>query len=149
MADRAYVAENEVERKRLASLVARLSDQDLARPMPAGWTVASVLGHVAFWDQRVIALVEEWRKAGMGTPPKTLEGNVDWINDATKPLLLAVAPRRAAELTVSIAESTDRMVADLSEELLAANGRAGSPVNVHRAPHRREHIDEIETALGS
>ena len=149
MADRAYVAENEIERKRLASLVARLSDQDLARPMPGGWTVASVLGHVAFWDQRVIALVEEWRKAGVGTPPKTLEGNVDWINDATKPLLLAVAPRRAAELTLSIAESTDRMLAELPEEFLAANGRAGSPVNVHRAEHRREHIDEIETALKS
>jgi len=43
MADRAYVAENEVERKRLASLVARLSDQDLARPMPGGWTVAGRL----------------------------------------------------------------------------------------------------------
>jgi uncharacterized damage-inducible protein DinB len=150
MADRAYVAENEVERKRLASLVARLRDQDLARPMPGGWTVASVLGHVAFWDQRVIALIEEWRKAGLGTPPKTLdEGNVDWINDATKPLLLAVAPRRAAELTVSIAESTDRMLAELPEDFLAANGRAGSPVNVHRAPHRREHLDEIERALRS
>jgi uncharacterized damage-inducible protein DinB len=150
MADRGYVAENEFERKRLASLVARLSDQDLARPMPGGWTVASVLGHVAFWDQRIIALIEEWRRAGVGTPPKALdEGIVDWINDATKPLLLAVAPRRAAELTLSIAESTDRMVAGLSEEFLAANGRAGSPVNVHRALHRREHIDEIETALRS
>ncbi len=100
MADRAYVAENEVERKRLASLVARLSDQDLARPMPGGWTVASVLGHVAFWDQRIIALIEEWRKAGVGTPPKDVdESQVDWINDATKPLLLAVAApaRRGAD----------------------------------------------------
>ncbi len=150
MADRAYVAENEVERKRLASLVARLSDQDLARPMPGGWTVASVLGHVAFWDQRIIALIEAWRKAGVGTPPKDVdESQVDWINDATKPLLLAVAPRRAAELTLSIAETTDRMLAELPEHFLAANGKAGSPVNVHRAEHRREHIDEIETALKS
>jgi len=149
MADRAYVAENEVERKRLASLVARLSDQDLARPMPGGWSVASVLGHVAFWDQRIIALIEAWRKAGVGTPPKDDESQVDWINDATKPLLLAVAPRRAAELTLSIAETTDRMLAELPEDFLAANGKDGSPVNVHRAEHRREHIDEIETALKS
>ena len=150
MADRAYVAENEVQRKRLASLVARLSDQDLARPMPGGWSVASVLGHVAFWDQRIIALIEEWRKAGMRTPPKDVDqSQVDWINDATKPLLLAVAPRRAAELTLSIAESTDRMVAELPEDFLAANSRAGTPINVHRAEHRREHIDEIETALRS
>jgi hypothetical protein len=105
---------------------------------------------VAFWDQRIIALVEEWRKAGVGTPPKDVdESQVDWINDATKPLLLAVPPRRAAELTLRIAESTDRVVAELPEDFLAANSRAGSPINVHRAEHRREHIDEIETALKS
>jgi hypothetical protein len=34
-------------------------------------------------------------------------------------------------------------------DFLAANGQTGSPVNVHRAEHRREHIDEIETALKS
>jgi cytosine/adenosine deaminase-related metal-dependent hydrolase len=86
----------------------------------------------------------------VGTPPTDVdESQVDWINDATKLLLLAVAPRRAAELTVSIAETTDRMLAELPEDFLAANGKAGSPVNVHRAEHRREHIDEIETALKS
>jgi hypothetical protein len=102
--------------------------------------------------QRIIALIEAWRKAGVGTPPKDVdESQVDWINDATKPLLLAVAPRRAAELTLSlsIAETTDRMLAELPEDFLAANGKAGSPVNVHRAEHRRDHIDEIETALKS
>jgi hypothetical protein len=41
------------------------------------------------------------------------------------------------------------MLAELPEDFLAANGTAGSPVNVHRAEHRREHIDEIETALKS
>jgi uncharacterized damage-inducible protein DinB len=148
MADRAYVAENDTERKRLASLVARLSDQDLERPMAAGWTVASVLGHVAFWDQRIIALIEAWRKAGVASaPPLEDEDNVDWINDATKPLLLAVPPRRAADLTVRIAETVDRMVAELPEEFVAANAKAGSPLNLHRAEHRREHIAEIEAAL--
>jgi hypothetical protein len=147
MADRAYVRENESELKRLAALVARLSDADLARPMPAGWTVASVLGHVAFWDQRVIALLEAWR-ANPGTTPPSLEGrDVDWVNDATKPLLLAIDPRRAAELTVQIAETTDRMLASLPDDLLAANERAGSPVNVRRSVHRQEHIEEIEAAL--
>ena len=48
-----------------------------------------------------------------------------------------------------IAESTDRMLAELPEDFLAANGKAGSPINVHRAEHRREHIHEIETALRS
>ena len=150
MADRAYVQENEAERNRLAALVARLSDAELARPMPAGWTVASVLGHVAFWDRRIVALIEAWRHRDARTPPPLEDGrDVDWINDATKPLLIALDPRRAAELTLRIAETTDRMVAELSDEHLAANERAGSPINVRRAVHRSEHIEEIEAALRS
>jgi len=149
MAGRAYIAENDAERKRMASLISRLRDADLARPMPGGWTIASVLGHVAFWDQRVIALVDEWKKAGVGTPPRPLDEShhVDWINDATKPLLLAIAPRRAADLTLAIAESADRVVAGLSDDFLAANARAGSPINLDRAEHRRVHLDEIESVL--
>src|SRR5262245_18577343 len=147
MSDRSHVAQNEAENKRLRALVARLTDQELARPMSAGWTVASVLGHVAFWDQRIVALIEEWRKAGVSSPPKPLEGNIDWINDATKPPMLALAPRRAAELTVAIADSADRAVAGLTDEEIARNAAAGSPLNLLRAEHRREHIDEIEAAL--
>jgi hypothetical protein len=35
-------------------------------------------------------------------------------------------------------------VAGLSDDLLAANERTGSYINVLRAEHRREHLDEIE-----
>jgi len=40
---RAYVAENNVQRERLRGLVIRLSDDDLSRPLDAGWTIAAVL----------------------------------------------------------------------------------------------------------
>ena len=50
--DRSYVAENERERRRLEALVVRLDDAALGRPMPGGWTIAGVLAHLAFWDQR-------------------------------------------------------------------------------------------------
>ena len=56
--DRSYVADNNAQRARLRARVARMSDADLATPMPAGWTVAAVLGHLAFWDQRILALLE-------------------------------------------------------------------------------------------
>ena len=50
--DRSYIARNDTERTRLRALVARLSDTDLARPMPAGWTVAGVLAHLAHVNSR-------------------------------------------------------------------------------------------------
>lgn len=32
---------------------------------------------------------------------------VDWVNDATRPLILAIAPREAAKLALRLAEETD------------------------------------------
>ena len=52
--DRSYIAENAAEFRRLRALVERLSDADLARPTPGGWTVSASLAHVAFWDQRIL-----------------------------------------------------------------------------------------------
>jgi hypothetical protein len=71
---------------------------------------------------------------------------VDWINDAGKPLCLALPPRVAARLAVEAAEAADRRVAAASDALLAANMAAGSPLSMSRAAHRREHLDEIERA---
>jgi uncharacterized damage-inducible protein DinB len=143
--DRAYIAKNDAERGRLRSLVSRLSDADLARPMPAGWTVAGVLGHLAFWDQRILALLAQWEQAPSRPPRNNLdEADVDWINDASKPFLLALAPRQAAELAVSIADTVDGKVASLPDDLVARNVSAGSPLNLLRAEHRAEHLKEIE-----
>jgi hypothetical protein len=144
--DRGYVSENDSERARLRALVARLSDADLARPLPAGWTVAAVLGHLAFWDQRTVVLLDTWQKNGV-TPPQHHEADTDWINDAGKPFLLALPPRELADLAVSIAEAVDRKVAALPDDIVTRNTAAGSPLNLRRAEHRREHLDEIESAL--
>ncbi|PYM25228.1 MAG: hypothetical protein DMD78_06915 [Candidatus Rokuibacteriota bacterium] len=144
--DRSYVARNNAERARLEALVARLTDADLKRPLAAGWTVAGVLAHLAFWDQRAFILLDRWQREGV-TPPPDDEANIDWINDAAKPMFLALPPRRAAELAVAIAEATDRKVESLSDELVNRNAAAGTPVTLTRANHRREHLDEIERGL--
>ena len=144
--DRSYVARNNAERARLEALVARLTDADLKRPLAAGWTVAGVLAHLAFWDQRAFILLDRWQREGV-TPPPDDEASIDWINDAAKPMFLALPPRRAAELAVAIAEVADRKAESLSDELVTRNAAAGTPVTLTRANHRREHLDEIERGL--
>src|SRR5262245_55029694 len=147
-ADRSYVAENQAQLARLQALVDRLSDRELASRMDAGWTVASVLAHLAFWDYRILTLLDRWGPDGRGTPPPPIDGeSVDWINDAGKPLCLALPPREAAHMAIAAAKAADQRVAALSDALLAANAAAGSPVSPRRAEHRREHLDEIERAL--
>jgi hypothetical protein len=145
-ADRSYVSVNDRERRRLEALVDKLDDKALGQAMPAGWTIAAVLAHIAFWDQRIILLIEVLKR-GESVPPLENAVDVAWINDAAKPAQLALAPRRAATLAVETARATDQAVAALSDELLAKNAAAGSPVNLLRAEHRREHLDEIEEVL--
>ncbi len=48
--DRSFVEQNARERDRLRSLVMRLTDEELNALVNEHWTVAGVLGHVAFWD---------------------------------------------------------------------------------------------------
>jgi uncharacterized damage-inducible protein DinB len=144
--DRSYVAENAAELRRLRTLVERLSDAELARPTPGGWTVASSLAHVAFWDQRILFWLDRWQREE--TPRRLDEADVDWINDAGKPLCLALPPRVAARLTVEIAEEVDRRLAALGDERVVANRAAGEPLFLARAHHRKTHLDEIERVLG-
>ncbi len=147
-ADRSYVAKNEAQSTRMRDLVESMSDEELAEPMEAGWTVAGVLAHLAFWDQRVTTLVDRWGSDGTGTAPDSPgsydEEAVDWINDAAKPLILALPPRIAAQVAVDVAAAADARVAALSDELLAINERTGLYINPLRADHRQEHLDEIE-----
>ena len=67
--DRSYVAQNKAQLDRLRAFVDSASDADLSRPMPAGWTISGVLAHLAYWDQRIVVLIDQWGADGRGTPP--------------------------------------------------------------------------------
>lgn len=146
-ADRSYIAENEAELQRLRDLVDGLSDEELMHPMPAGWSIGAVLAHMAFWDNRIVTMLDRWGADGRGVAPTYEEEAVDWINDACKPIFLAMPPRVAARTALDAAEAADRAVARMSDELLARNEETGLIINPVRAEHRLEHLDEIEQAL--
>lgn len=147
--NRPWNAENDAERARLYELVASWSDEQLATPMPAGWTVSGVLAHLAFWDARATCLIEKWEG---GTPPSEADrewDEVDIINDAAKPLCLALPPRIAADLALRVATETDARVASMSDELIQQMQTVGEIFYLARASHRKEHLDEIAAVLRS
>ena len=143
--DRDYIEANTRERQRLRALVERLDDDALASPVNESWTVAGVLGHAAYWDIRVLVLAE---KVHRGEPwaPGDAEPDGDWLNDSTRPLIHAIAPRVAAELALQTAEQCDALVAELPLDRMWP-GEPDSPINAGRWEHRAEHLDEIEAAL--
>jgi hypothetical protein len=147
--DRGHEAENARELERLRALVARLSDADLARPMPADWTVAAVLAHIAFWDARAIYWLDRWADGLEPTPPEyEKREDVEWINNSNKPHCLALPPRAAAELALRVAGETERKVASISDQLLAKVHKVGPPFALSRAEHQGEHLDDIDRAHG-
>jgi DinB superfamily len=144
--DRSFVTANERELARMRALVSRLSDHQLGTMVNEYWSVAGVLGHIAFWDGRALYLAGKLQRRESLTASDNEPEDVDWINDSTRPLIHAIGPRSLAELAVGIAEETDELVASLSDELLAGLDET-SPLNPVRANHRGEHLDEIEAAI--
>ncbi|HSJ50697.1 MAG TPA: maleylpyruvate isomerase N-terminal domain-containing protein [Actinomycetota bacterium] len=146
--DRPYVEPNTKERERLRALIERLSDDELRLPVNPHWTVAGVFGHIAFWDARILALSDKLERGVPFSPTDTEPEDVDWINDASRPLIHAVPPRELAALALRIAEETDARVAMLPVDRLWPTD-PDSPIYASRSAHRGEHLDEVETALGA
>ena len=139
-----YISDNAAEREHLIALVNQLTDEQLAHPMEAGWTVAGVLAHLAFWDQRALVLLQKWEREGIG--PSGMD--VDVVNEAMRLHCLAIAPRAAAELAISCAKSIDQAIERLSPQMAADVAERGKTVRLNRADHRRTHLGEIEIVLG-
>src|SRR5688500_1560621 len=110
---------NDAERERLRALVARLSDEDRARPLADGWTVGAALAHLAFWDR--LALARWQAHLGDGTPLVALSDEVaDLINAAGLEQWLALPSREAARQAVAAAEALDGLVQGLGPEAAEA-----------------------------
>jgi hypothetical protein len=146
--DRSYIDDNARQLERLRVLVQRLGEDGLRAYVNDHWTVAGVLGHIAFWDGRALALADKIEAGIAFSPSDTEPEDVDWINDAARPLIHAVPPLELARLAVRIAEQTDARMTELPAERVWPND-PDSPLNALRAAHRGEHLDEIEAVLGA
>jgi hypothetical protein len=142
--DRSFVELNHVSTERIRTLAARLSDEELQHPVGEHWTVAIVFAHLAFWDRRVMYVLDMTEREG-----KLFIPEIDIIvNDLSLPLWAAIPPREAARIAIETAEALDKRLEKYSpallEEIFNYNKRW-----VIRALHRGEHLDEAEAALRS
>src|SRR5438874_10015508 len=130
----------------MRAVVSRLSDGELGAMVNEYWSVAGVLGHIAFWDGRALYLAGKLERGEAFTSSENEPEDVDWINDSSRPLIHAIPPRALAELAVSIAEETDELVASLPDEVAAGLDET-SPLSPERGNHRGEQLDEIKAAI--
>ena len=139
-----HVAQNREQLERLRSLVARLSDDDLRRELPDGWTIGDVLAHLAFYDRRAAVLLERFATEGVFASPYDYET----INAALPYLTRRMPPREIIAEVVEAAEAADRAAAATPATLIEEIRRLNQ-VKLERADHRRNHLEDIEALLGS
>ena len=140
------LVQNELERDRLATMVLKLSDDDLARDLGDGWTVAVALAHLAFWDERAALLLERYID---GTPHHHIpDWYEDLLNQTLEPQWRALSPRAAAEQAVAASEHVTRVLRGLDDDICARLEGHEEGYLLRRFNHRGEHIDQIEAALG-
>ena len=139
-----YVAENRVERQSLFKITTNLTEKDLRRQLPNGWSVATKLAHLAFWVRYCLSLILGWERSDFTAFPTS----ADAINEAVRDLSGAIPPMAVVQLVRDAAEAVDRKVEEMTPQLATAIETGGHPRILRRALHRREHLDQIEKALG-
>ena len=142
--DPSYVERNRASTERIRALAARLSDDELRHPVGEHWTVAIALAHLAFWDRRVMYVLDMTERDGALFIPEI----GIFVNDLSLPFWAALPPREAARIAIETSETLDRRLEVYPPHLLEIV-HAGNPRWVIRALHRNEHLDEVDAALKS
>lgn len=142
-----YSEQNAQSRRRLEMLVRGLTEEDLARSTDYGWTVAALLAHLAFWDQRMIVILRRWLDEEFD--PSPIDSRA--VNDALKVVCHALDPHTAVELCLSSAEAVDAefdaLTADQTRQLEEHAAATETQFRMNRSLHRDGHLDDIEALL--
>jgi hypothetical protein len=138
-----FVEPNNLSRARLQAVTARLSDVDLALSTPYGWTIAALLAHLAWWDQRVLVLLRRWKEKGVDESPVDSQA----VNDALKPLCHAIEPRRAIGLCLASAKAVDAELETIRPDLVERIEATATQFRFNRGLHRNDHLQDIEALL--
>ena len=142
--DRSFIEQNRASTERIRALAARLTDEEMQQKVGEHWTVAIALAHLAWWDRRVMYVLDMTEKDG-----KLFIPEIDiFVNDLSLPLWAAIPPRAAARIAIETSETLDNQLEEYSPELLEEIYNYNKRW-VIRALHRDEHLDDVDNALKS
>jgi len=142
--DHSFIGQNRASTERIRALAARLTDEEMQTRVGEHWTVGIVFAHLAWWDRRVMYVLDMTEKDG-----KLFIPEIDiFVNDLSLPLWAAIPPRAAAQIAIETAETLDKRLEEYSPELLEEIYNYNKRW-VIRALHRSQHLDEADAGLKS
>jgi len=62
--DPSYIEQNRASTERIRALAARLTDDEMQTKVGEHWTVAITLAHLAWWDRRVMYVLDMTERDG-------------------------------------------------------------------------------------
>src|SRR5512135_2255742 len=100
--DQSFIELNRASTERIRTLITRLSDEELQTRVGEHWTVAITLAHLAFWERRVLYVLDKTEQEG-----KLFVPSIDiFVNDLSLPLWAAIPPRKAAGICIETSDVT-------------------------------------------
>ena len=133
----------------MSGLIGQLDELVLAREVGPGWTVATALCHLAFWDQRALFYLHDWERSGRVEMQPFNSQSVEGINQAVNAIAHKVPRRAAVKLVLESAAAVDSHLERISDQLVEQIRTAGMERYLKRSLHRREHAERIRAALGN
>ena len=138
-----YVAENAAARNRILSLVAGLTDAEIAIPSDDGWTIGAQLAHLAFWDRVHSGRLRASLDSGGDLPGSFPPGAVDEINNAGLEAWRLIPGTAAIRWFAEASSEVDAYLASLDPSVVESHPVCG-PAAPRRAasasdrPRRRD-----------
>jgi len=126
--------------------LATLSDADLAQDVGDGWTVTTVLGHLAFFDRMLILRWDTYEKDGVFA--ELTPSHFDLMNYAGAAGWSALPPRVAVEACIDAAEKAVARIDALPQKAVDAAIETNRMALLERIVHWSQHLAQIEDALG-
>jgi Mycothiol maleylpyruvate isomerase N-terminal domain len=123
-----------------------LSDAELAKDASDGWTVSTVLGHMAFFDRMLPLRWDTYEKEGVFAEmtPK----HFDLINDAGAGDWSALPPRATVAKCIEAAEHAVARIDALPQKAVAVALETNRVALLDRTLHWGPHLDQIKSAIG-
>jgi uncharacterized damage-inducible protein DinB len=143
MTDRSFERANDASRERLARLAATVTPEQLATDIGGGWTVASALGHMGFWDRWQAQRWTEMLAGSWNAQDASVIAAEHLANESLEPYWAGIDGAGLAALALEAATRVDAMIAGATDTVVDALEGGPSAYLLHRYNHRGEHLDHI------
>jgi hypothetical protein len=140
---------NDESRERLARLAAALTPTQLQVDLGQGWTVASALAHMGFWDRWQAERWAEMLAGRWSADDRAVLAAEHLANEALHPYWAAIEAEEIPALALEAATRLDALIAGAPDAIVDALEGTPSAYLLHRHRHRGEHLDHIERVLAA